>query len=167
MNQLQLSECAFAIDSRIQPDGCGSHISRFFWEDYYPIHQICRSLDWKCLMENRRQAHLLTKLLVYSLACFPTLPAYIGDSKSLLTAQNTCQQSTYYLPNIHCQFKACSILAQGGWGGSQTILEDLSRLSIKMELSLPTATDFRYQLSDSPSYFLNYMLNQLTQNKLS
>ena len=30
MNQLQISECVFAINSRVQPDGCGSPIARFF-----------------------------------------------------------------------------------------------------------------------------------------
>ena len=28
MNQLQLSECVFALNSRIQPDGCGSPIAK-------------------------------------------------------------------------------------------------------------------------------------------
>ena len=60
MNQLQLSECVFAINSRIQPDGCGSPISRFFWRDVRGglPNSLDRILDWKCLMENRWQAHL-------------------------------------------------------------------------------------------------------------
>ena len=33
MNQLQISECVFAINSRVQPDGCGSPIARFFQRD--------------------------------------------------------------------------------------------------------------------------------------
>ena len=60
MNQLQLSECAFAINSRIQPDGRGSTISRFFLRGVRGglPKSLDRSLDWKCLMENRRQAQL-------------------------------------------------------------------------------------------------------------
>ena len=33
MNQLQISECVFAINSRVQPDGCGSPIASFFMRD--------------------------------------------------------------------------------------------------------------------------------------
>ena len=60
MNQLQLSECVFAINSRIQPDGCGSPISRIFLGEVRGNlpNSLDRSLDWKYLMENRWQAHL-------------------------------------------------------------------------------------------------------------
>ena len=55
MNQLQISECVFAINFRVQPDGCGSPIARF--RGGLP-NSLDRSLDWRSLMENRRQAHL-------------------------------------------------------------------------------------------------------------
>ena len=60
MTQLQLSECVFAINSRIQPDRCGSPISRFFLRDVRGglPNSLDRNLDWKCFMENRRQDHL-------------------------------------------------------------------------------------------------------------
>ena len=60
MNQLQISECIFAINSRIQPGGCGSAIARFFQRDVRSglPNSLDRSMDWKILMENRRKAHL-------------------------------------------------------------------------------------------------------------
>ena len=61
MIQLQISECVFAINSRVQPDGCGSHIARFFQRDvrcHGLPNSLDRSIDCRILMENRRQAHL-------------------------------------------------------------------------------------------------------------
>ena len=61
MNQLQINECIFAINSRVQPDGCGSHIARFFQRDvrcHGLPNSLDRSIDYRILMENRRQAHL-------------------------------------------------------------------------------------------------------------
>ena len=41
-------------------DGCGSPIARFFMPDVRGglPNSLDRSLDWRSLMENRRQAHL-------------------------------------------------------------------------------------------------------------
>ena len=60
MTQLQISECIFAIHSRIQPGGCGSAIARFFQRDVRSglPNSLDRSMDWKILMENHRKAHL-------------------------------------------------------------------------------------------------------------
>ena len=61
MNQLLISECVFAINSRVQPEGCGSHIARFFQRDvrcHGLPNSLVRSIDYRILMENRRQAHL-------------------------------------------------------------------------------------------------------------
>ena len=60
MSQLQINECIFAINSRVQPDGCGSPIQRFFQRDvrYGLPNSLDRSVDYRVLMENRRQAHL-------------------------------------------------------------------------------------------------------------
>ena len=46
--------------SIVQPDGCGSPIARFFMRDVRGglPNSLHRSLDWRSLMENRRQAHL-------------------------------------------------------------------------------------------------------------
>ena len=49
MNQLQLSECVFAINSRIKPDGCGSPILRFFLRDVR--EHLPNSLDKKLRLE--------------------------------------------------------------------------------------------------------------------
>ena len=57
MNQLKISECIFAINSSVQPDGCGSPIARFFQRDvrYHGLpNSLDRSIDNQILMENRR-----------------------------------------------------------------------------------------------------------------
>ena len=60
MSQLQINECIFAINSRVQPDGCGSPILRFFQRDvrYGLPNSLDRSVDYRVLMENWCQAHL-------------------------------------------------------------------------------------------------------------
>ena len=61
MTQLQISKCIFAINSRVQPEGCGSAISRFFLRGVRTNNlpnSLDRNMDWKILMENRRKAHL-------------------------------------------------------------------------------------------------------------
>ena len=49
MSQLQLSEMVFALNSRIQPNGTGSPISRFFGRDVRDCNvpnSLNRSLNW-------------------------------------------------------------------------------------------------------------------------
>ena len=50
MTQLQISKCIFAINSRVQPEGCGSAISRFFLcgvrTNNLP-NSLDRNMDWK------------------------------------------------------------------------------------------------------------------------
>ena len=59
MNQLQISECVFSINSRVQPGGCGSPIGDFRRDFRSGLpNSLDRSIDWRLLMENRRQAHL-------------------------------------------------------------------------------------------------------------
>ena len=61
MSQLQLSEMVFALNSRIQPNGTGSPISRFFGRDVRDCNipnSLNRSLNWEILMQNRKNVHL-------------------------------------------------------------------------------------------------------------
>ena len=60
MSQLQLSEMVFALNSRIQPNGTGSPISRFFGRDVRNCipNSLNRSLNWEILMQNRKNVHL-------------------------------------------------------------------------------------------------------------
>ena len=61
MNQLQLSEMVFALNSRVQPNETGSPISRFFGRDVRDMNipnSLNRSLNWEILMQNRRNVHL-------------------------------------------------------------------------------------------------------------
>ena len=61
MNQLQLSEMVFALNSRIQPNETGSPISRLFGRDVRDMNipnSLNRSLNWEILMQNRKNVHL-------------------------------------------------------------------------------------------------------------
>ena len=60
MSQLQLSEMVFALNSRIQPNGTGSPISRFFGRDVRNCipNSLNRNLNWEILMRNRKHVHL-------------------------------------------------------------------------------------------------------------
>ena len=55
MNQLQLSEMVFALNSRIQSNETGCPISRFFGRDIRTLipNSLNRGLNWEILMENR------------------------------------------------------------------------------------------------------------------
>ena len=57
INQLQLSEMVFSLNSRVQLNDTGSPIAKFYGRDVWGSLPNClnRNLNWNYLMENRRK----------------------------------------------------------------------------------------------------------------
>ena len=60
MNQLQISELLFCLNSKVQPNETRSPIARFLGRDVRCTglpNSLNRNIKWDFLMENRRKIH--------------------------------------------------------------------------------------------------------------
>ena len=107
MNQLQLSELVFALNSRIQPNDTGSPILRFFGRDVRDKNvpnSLNRNINWEILMQNRRDVHLRrvsrkgrgTKEIysVGELCWVQNVKTKLWDRKAVITGLRTASDNT-------------------------------------------------------------------------